>query len=109
MSTRALQVHFLKLAEEAQRDAHKRKNRVTEVASRDMKIKWTANPSFYDKRTFDHELAQRVSSALATDPLWKAHVADHQWFMAKSQMYGLEAQNQLLERMIGMMVLVPSD
>lgn len=60
-----------------------------------MMNKWDANPAFYRGRNFDHELEQRVASARSTDPLWKAAVADNQWYIAKATMYGISA---LVER-----------
>jgi len=106
MTTRALQVHYLSLAEAAQDKAFRRKAQITESCSRDMHIKWMANQEFYASRNFEHELAQRVGTAVSTDPLWKTYVADHQWYMQKANMYGSDAMNELLERLIGMIAPV---
>jgi len=95
-----LQRFYRLKADESERLATQRKERIALDVERDLNIKARSNRAFYGERDIDIELDIMVGKATANDPIWKRHAADQQWFMTKSMMYGSEAQTQLLEKLL---------
>ena len=88
------------MAEDAEAKASRRAEQIERAAIRDLEVKWAANPAFWRDRNFSHELDGIVSKSKTTDPMWKRHVADNQWFMQKAIMYGSAATNELLAALL---------
>lgn len=100
VTNREKQLHFLRLAEKAKNSAALRRRQIAVSQERDLIGKWGANLKFYRDRNFEHELTEKVNKAASSDPLWKGHVADNQWFMQQAIMYGIAATNDLLHEFI---------
>jgi hypothetical protein len=87
-------------AEESEAKAKRRAEQILEAERRTLEIRWAAQSSFWKDRNFVRELDVIVAKARTTDPVWKGHVSDNQWFMQKAVMYGTAANNELLERLV---------
>ena len=105
MTNAELHWYFLKKAEESEAKASRRAEQILNAEHRMLQVRWKVQQRFWRDRNFERELDVIVAKSKTTDPVWKGHVADNQWFMQKAVMYGTAANNELLMRLVD--VLAP--
>lgn len=81
----------IRRAEAAEAAANLRKKQISDQQWRDLRMKVEANPRFWSGRNLEIEHDMKVSAETAKDPVFKAAVADNQWYISQATMYGIAA------------------
>lgn len=96
-----LRDQMIEKARKAEAAANTRTGQIADNARRSLEQR---NPKFHQVPA--DEQARRVRDVMLelrkTDAVWKGHVADNQWFIQQSIMYGTAVNGELLRRLVSL-------